>query len=152
MLVLFNNTFANFENTAKSAFLKQIWPQNLAYKRSRSAKTWRNTCFFRYSEFWRRYWNIANIYFSQDDTQPAWQALRTAHEINPSNDHALLGLAVLHAAEGQWDEALTIWRSLASEYPFFADIDQVVERYYRWNPPMADLVHQIAARLDPATA
>jgi len=98
------------------------------------------------------YVNIANIYFSQDDTQPAWQALRTAHEINPSNDHALLGLAVLHAAEGQWDEALTIWRSLASEYPFFADIDQVVERYYRWNPPMADLVHQIAARLDPATA
>jgi len=52
--VLFN-TFANFENTAKSAFLKQIWPQNLAYKRSRSARIWRKPCFFRRSEFWRRY-------------------------------------------------------------------------------------------------
>jgi len=92
------------------------------------------------------YGNIGIVYFRQHDMANAWDAYKTAYEIDPDYDYGLMGLAVLHAAEGQWDEALKIWRSLAAKHEFFKDLEEVVDRYYHWTPPMADLVRQIAAR------
>lgn len=92
------------------------------------------------------YSNIAIVYFRQNDMTAAWNAYKTAQHLNPAHDHTQMGMAVLHAAEGRWEEALTIWRSLASQRPFFKDVEEVVERYYHWTPPMGDIVRQIAAR------
>lgn len=92
------------------------------------------------------YSNIAIVYFRQNDMPAAWNAYKTALHLNPTHDHTRMGLAVLHAVEGRWDEALTIWRSLAAQHSFFNDLDEVVDRYYHWTPPMADVVRQIAAK------
>jgi tetratricopeptide (TPR) repeat protein len=90
--------------------------------------------------------NRGIIYFRQNDMEQAWKAYKTAQQLNPSYESTLLGLAVLHAAEGQWNEALGLWRDLATKHDYFGDIDKVIHRHYRWTPPMGDLVRQIAAR------
>ncbi|GEM_PF-3582205 len=98
------------------------------------------------------YVNMGIIYFCQGDMAAAWNAYKTAQQLDPSHDSVQMGLAVLHADEGQWDEALAIWHSLAAQHDVFTDVEKVVERYYHWTPPMADLVRQIAARAGSAAA
>jgi tetratricopeptide (TPR) repeat protein len=93
------------------------------------------------------YINMGIIHFRLGDMDAAWNAYKTAQQLDPDHDHTLVGLAVLHADEDQWDDALTIWRNLLSKEPHFGDPDEVEQRYYRWTPPMADLARQIIARL-----
>jgi tetratricopeptide (TPR) repeat protein len=93
------------------------------------------------------YSNMGIVYFRQNDMAAAWNAYRTAQELNPTHDHILVGLAVLHAAEGEWDEALKIWRKLFLNDASITDPDAVAHRYYRWTPPMAELTRQIIDRL-----
>jgi tetratricopeptide (TPR) repeat protein len=92
------------------------------------------------------YGEMAIVYFHQNRLGAAQNAYRMALRMAPGYDHALVGLAVLHAAEDRWDEALDIWHSLRIEYFFLDDIEDFIQNHYRWTPPMADIVRQIAAR------
>lgn len=94
------------------------------------------------------YVNMGIVYFRLGDMAAAWNAYKTAHLLNPNDDHTLIGLAVLHASQNEWDQSLQIWSDLTRRYPYFADLEKVIHHHYRWTPPMADLVRQIAARAD----
>jgi hypothetical protein len=78
--------------------------------------------------------------------------VRTANDINPTSRDTRMGTAVMHASEGNWDEALNIWRTLVADDPRFADAEYLRKRYYRWMTQFADLTQQIVDRLEPSAA
>jgi tetratricopeptide (TPR) repeat protein len=92
--------------------------------------------------------NIGIVYFRQGRLPEAWKAYRTAESISEGNEHVQVGLAVLHAAEGQWDKAVTIWKRLLKRNRFFANANEVSRRYYFWTPPMAEIVEQIIEHME----
>ncbi len=94
--------------------------------------------------------NRGLLAFHRGDTGKAWHAYRTALKIDPQSIEGRTGMSVLHAANEHWDKALKIWRELLTEYPYFADPDEVIRRYFRWTPPMAEGVRQITERLNPS--
>ena len=86
--------------------------------------------------------------FHRGDSFKAWHAYRTALKLNSHSVTARAGMAIIHAADDRWDLALKIWHRLLAEYPYFADPDDVIRRYFRWTPPMAEGVRQIVRRLN----
>jgi tetratricopeptide (TPR) repeat protein len=86
--------------------------------------------------------------FHRGDTLKAWHAYRTALKLNPQSVEARAGMAVIHASEDRWDLALKIWHNLQAEHAYFSDSEDVIRRHFRWTPPMAEGVHQIAERIN----
>lgn len=96
------------------------------------------------------YASMGRLHLDQGDHQAAWQAVRTANEINPTSPSAQISLAVLHASEGEWKQAVRLWRDLAAKNAYLANREYMA-RYYQSAPRIADLAAQILDRLDSPT-
>lgn len=89
------------------------------------------------------YINIGLMAFHTGDQAKAWKAYKKAFKLSPRLPAVRAGLALLHAAQGEWDKAEAMWRVLIQEYSYFIHPDVVIQRHFRWTPAMAQRVHQI---------
>lgn len=98
------------------------------------------------------YVQMGLIMVTQQKMREAWEMYRVAQSHDSHAPEVLIGIAVLHAAQNEWDQSLQIWSDLTKSYPYFASPEKVIYYYYRYTPPMADLVRQIAVRAGSAAA
>jgi tetratricopeptide (TPR) repeat protein len=76
------------------------------------------------------YSSMAGAHFVMNNRQAAWQAIRTANDINPKSMDTRIGLAVLYAADEAWNEAVEIWGLMVAEDPRYGDITYLQARYF----------------------
>ena len=92
---------------------------------------------------------LAMIELRAGDLVRAQEFFQKAQTINP--DFKDIGIALMHAQKGEWDEAVRQWRLITAQAPHYGNIESM-RRVYRSDPTFVALIEQIIAHSESAAA